>query len=189
VVFPLGTPRAALLDALPEVAGEAGVRVRSFATMTVEEVAVLTGLEPEAARRACQREWDEPFVLDTDAGGDRFARLEEAVRKRGLDLTRGGRFHHLTGPTDKGEALQMLLRLLPLDPHGRVVGLGDAANDLPMLEVTDRPIVMPGKGGEMDPALAAALPEAERAPAPGPAGWAAAVLAVLAGESLPRGAG
>jgi mannosyl-3-phosphoglycerate phosphatase len=185
-VFPLGTPRAVLLDALPEVAREAGVRVRSFAGMTVDEVAALTGLEPEAARRARQREWDEPFVVDGDNDPGHNARLEEAARKRGLRVTRGGRFHHLTGPADKGEALRTLLRLLPLDPHGRVVGLGDAANDLPMLEVVDRPILMPGKDGEIDSVLTAALPAAERAPGPGPAGWAAAVVAVLAGESLPR---
>jgi len=121
---------------------------------------------------------------DADAGTD--ARLEEAARKRGLRVTRGGRLHHLSGPGDKGEALRALLRLLPLDPHGRNVGLGDAANDLPMLEVVDRPIVMPRRDGEIDAVLAAALPGAERAPGPGPSGWAAAVVAVLAGESLPR---
>jgi mannosyl-3-phosphoglycerate phosphatase len=186
VVFALGTPRAALLDALPVVADEAGVTVRSFAAMAVEEVATLTGLDPEAARRARQREWDEPFVVDGGTDRDGNARLEEAARRRGLRVTRGGRFHHLTGPADKGEALRTLLRLLPLDPHGRVVGLGDAANDLPMLEVVDRPILMPGRDDELDPVLTAALPAAERAPGPGPAGWAAAVVAVLAGEALPR---
>jgi phosphoserine phosphatase len=66
------------------------------------------------------------------------------------------------------------------------VGLGDAANDLPMLRAVDRPIVMPRPGGALDPTLAAALPHAERARAAGPGGWAAAVLDVLAGESLPK---
>ena len=186
VVFPMGTPRATLLTVLPEVAGEAGVAVRSFAAMTVDEVAALTGLENDAATRALRREWDEPFVLEGAADADTDARLEAAARRRGLTVTRGGRLHHLSGPGDKGEALRALLRLLPLDPHGRNVGLGDAANDLSMLEVVDRPIVMPRRDGEIDAALAAALPGAERAPGPGPAGWAAAVVAVLAGESLPR---
>jgi hypothetical protein len=45
---------------------------------------------------------------------------------------------------------------------------------------------MPGKDGGIDATLAAGLPGAERAPAPGPAGWAAAILAVLADEPLPR---
>jgi mannosyl-3-phosphoglycerate phosphatase len=186
VVLPLGIPRATLLAALPEVAGEAGVAVRSFAAMTAEEVATLTGLAPEAAALALRREWDEPFVVVGDQEPGAHPDLEDAGRKRGLRVTRGGRFHHLSGPSDKGAALHALVRLLPLDPQGRDVGLGDAANDLSMLEAVDRPIVMPGKDGTIDATLAAALPGTERAPAPGPAGWAAALLAVLAGEPLAR---
>jgi mannosyl-3-phosphoglycerate phosphatase len=185
VVLPLGTPRAALLEALPDVAGEAGVTVRSFASMTADEVAALTGLKPEAAALALRREWDEPFVV-LDRGPGPHPDLQNAARRRGLRVTGGGRFHHLTGPSDKGAALRALVRLLPLDAHGWDVGLGDAANDLPMLEAVDRPIVMPGRDGTIDVTLAAALAGAERAPAPGPAGWAAAILAVLSGESLPR---
>jgi len=67
-----------------------------------------------------------------------------------------------------------------------VVGLGDAANDLPLLLAVTRPIVMPGPDGTVDPVLATCLPGVERAPAPGPAGWSAAVLAVLPGGALPR---
>ena len=103
-----------------------------------------------------------------------------------MRVTRGGRFHHLTGTSDKGLAVRMVLQLLPHEPHGRTVGLGDAANDLPMLEAVDRPIVMPRRDGTVDVALAAALPGAERAPAPGPAGWSAAILGILRGESLAR---
>jgi mannosyl-3-phosphoglycerate phosphatase len=186
LVVPLGSTRGVLLAALDEVAKEAGVAVRSFAMMTPGEVVKRTGLDPEAAARALKREWDEPFVVEPEGGRDTTLRLEEAARRRGLRVTHGGRFHHLTGTSDKGLAVRMLLKLLPDDPHGRTVGLGDAANDLPMLEAVDRPILMPRRDGTIDAALAAALPGAERAPAPGPAGWSAAILGVLAGESLPR---
>jgi len=188
VIVPLGVDRRDLVTALPEVAREAGVTVRGFAAMTADEVTALTGLGPGAASRALRREWDEPFVVE---GGDgtrpeHEERLGEAARRRGLQVTRGGRFHHLTGPVDKGEGLRALLRLLPLAPLGQTVGLGDSANDLPMLEAVDRPVVMPRENGRVEPTLSAALPGAERGPAPGPAGWAAAVLGVLAGRSLPR---
>jgi hypothetical protein len=53
-----------------------------------------------------------------------------------------------------------------------------------MLERVDRPIVIPRSSGAIDNVLAARLPQAERAPAPGPAGWNAAVLAVLGGRRL-----
>jgi hypothetical protein len=46
--------------------------------------------------------------------------------------------------------------------------------------------VMPRPDGTLDPALAECLRGKERAPAPGPSGWSAAVLAALAGEPLPR---
>ena len=186
MVVPLGCPRHELLAALPNVAGSAGVAVRPLAAMSADELTALTGLSPEAAAQAQRREWDEPFVIETEADPGTDARLEAAARRHGMRVTRGGRFHHLTGSTDKGEAVRALLRLLPLDPHGRTVGLGDAANDLPMLQAVDRPIVMPRRGGRIDATLAAALPGAERARAAGPGGWAAAVLDVLAGECLPR---
>ena len=113
--------------------------------------------------------------------------LAEAARRRGLRVTRGGRLHHLTGDTDKGRALGVLLRELTRGPREPfTIGLGDAANDLPFLHIVDRPIVIPRPDGVIDPALAAALPDAELAPYPGPAGWNLAVLAVLAGRSLPR---
>jgi mannosyl-3-phosphoglycerate phosphatase len=183
-VVPLGAPRSELVAALPAIAREAGVRVRPFAQMTAGEVSALTGLAEGEAALALRREWDEPFVVEEGPGGEaRDERLDPAARRRGLRVTRGGRLHHLTGPVDKGEAVRRLLALLPPEP-GVVLGLGDAANDLSMLQAVDRAIVVPRRDGGIDSVLAAALPEAERAPAPGPAGWNAAVLAVLEGRTV-----
>lgn len=185
-VLVLGTTRDRLLEELPAVAREAGVRVRPFAEMPVAEVAALTGLPEEEAARAMRREYDEPFLVEEPAGRDPAvdARLDRAARGRGLRVTHGGRLHHLTGPADKGEALRAIAGAARGD--GDVVGLGDAANDLPLLLAATRPIVMPRPDGTVDPVLAARLPGVERAPGPGPAGWSAAVLAVLAGGALPR---
>ncbi len=184
-VLVLGTERARLLAELPGVAREAGVRVRPFAAMSSGEVAALTGLPEDEAERALRREYDEPFLVEDRAGDAEVdARLESAARRRGLQVTRGGRFHHLGGPTDKGRALRAILRATPAD--GDVVGLGDAPNDLPLLLAATRPIVMPRLDGTLDPELVVRLPEAERAPGPGPAGWSAAVLTALSGGALPR---
>ena len=185
-VLVLGVTRDRLLEELPGVAREAGVRARSFAEMSVAEVASLTGLPEDQAVLAMRREYDEPFVVEDPPGRDPEvdARLDRAARARGLRVTRGGRLHHLTGPVDKGEALRAITRAAPAD--GDVIGLGDAANDLPLLLAVTRPIVMPRSDGTVDPALAARFPGVERAPGPGPAGWSAAVLAALSGGSLPR---
>jgi len=185
-VLVLGVTRDRLLEDLPEVAREAGVRVRSFAEMSVAEVAALTGLPEDQALLAMRREYDEPFVVEAPPGRDPAvdARLDRAARARGLQVTHGGRLHHLTGPADKGQALRAIAGAMPAD--GDVVGLGDAANDLPLLLAVTRPIVMPRPDGTVDPLLTARLRGVERAPGPGPAGWSAAVLAALSGGSLPR---
>ncbi len=185
-VLVLGTERARLLAELPGVACEAGVRVRSFAGMSAGEVAALTGLTEDQAEHALRREFDEPFLVEDRPARDARldAALDRAARRRGLQVTRGGRFHHLTGPPDKGAALGAILRGAPAD--GDVVALGDAPNDLPLFLAATRPILMPRPDGTLDRELVARFPEAERAPAPGPAGWSAAVLVALSGAALPR---
>jgi mannosyl-3-phosphoglycerate phosphatase len=184
----LGVTRDRLIAELPAVAREAGVVARPFSEMSVDEVVALTRLPPDAAALAMRREHDEPFiVLDRSArGAELDACLDRAARRRGLQVTHGGRVYHLTGPVDKGQAVRALIHGWPGGVTGEVVGIGDAANDLPLLLAVDRPIVMPRPDGSVDPALAGRLRGAERAPGPGPAGWSAAVLAALAGEPLPR---
>lgn len=185
-VLGLGVPRARLLTALPRLARDAGVDVRGFSEMTAAEVAELTGLTAAQAALALQREFDEPFAVQGASGRDPAldARLDAAARALGLRVTHGGWLHHLHGPADKGDGVRRTLRLEGESGEGSV-GLGDSASDIPLLRAVARPIAVPGADG-VDPALAAALPGAECAHAPGPAGWNAAVLAVLAGAPLPR---
>ena len=180
----LGIRRRRLTQALAEIAGETGARVRGYASLGLVELVRLTGLSPRIAALSLDRHHDEPFVLE-DPGA--LPQVAEAARRRGLRVTRGGRFHHLTGPTDKGRAVRVLIGLYAsVGRRFTIVALGDSPNDLSMLKVADRPVVVPRPGGDLDGALRVALPDAERAPAPGPAGWNAAVLAVLRGERLPR---
>lgn len=183
-VHVLGARHAELVTALAEIAAEAGAKVRGFSSLSALQIARLSGLSTEAAERARRREYDEPFVLDTPG---RLPRLVELAERRELRVTHGGRFHHLTGRGDKGLALREWLRLAAHEGRSfATVGLGDAKNDEPLLHAVDRPILVPRPGGAVDPGLAVAFPGAERAPAPGPVGWNAAVLAVLAGERLPQ---
>lgn len=178
----LGTGREALVRGLAEIAGRARARVLGFSELEARDVARLTGLDALPASRALQREYDEPFLL---AEGSEQALVREASR-RGLRITRGGRFHHLLGPVDKGRALQRLIALYAAEgSRFSVVALGDSPNDASMLRQADRPVIVPRSTGRADPALRRALPGAEVAPQPGPAGWNAAVSAILGGERLP----
>src|SRR3989442_653022 len=176
LVVPLGARRVRLVEALAEIAAEVGVSVRGFADLTVEEVGEHTGLPLEDARRAAAREYDEPFLIE--GGGSTTAAvsaLAAAAERRGLRVTWGGRFHHLTGPADKGRAVRRLLALHA--GPGSSVALGDSPNDLTMLEAVEPPVLVPRPAGKLAEGLAPGLPPAERAPRPGPRGWNEAVLA------------
>jgi mannosyl-3-phosphoglycerate phosphatase family protein len=182
-LLPLGVPRAKLIAALPEIAREAGTEARGFHTLSDAELGSLAGLTRGQTLRARRRDFDEPFVLDDLS---RIDDLRRAAERRGLTVTQGGRFFHLHGGSDKGRALHVVLGLYrDAGRMFRTAGLGDAANDLPLLRAVDRPIIIPHADGEVDAALAQALPAAERAPVPGPAGWNRAVLTVLSGGTLP----
>jgi mannosyl-3-phosphoglycerate phosphatase len=179
-----GVEHSTLRRALEEIGRETGAVVRGLSSFDPADVAFLTGLDSEAARLALTREHDEPFIVGVRS---KARALQEAAARRGLRVTRGGRFFHLTGDTDKGQAFRQLLDLL--GKPRQTLGLGDAQNDLPLLEAVDRPIVVPRGDCTVDPDLARALPDAELAPAPGPLGWNAAVMIVLAGGTLPTVSG
>jgi mannosyl-3-phosphoglycerate phosphatase len=183
-ILALGAPRATLVAALRELARDTGVRVRGFADLAPEEVQALTGLSGPAALLALQREYDEPFLVEDEHA---VATLSRAAESRGLQLSHGGRFHHLMGGSDKGLAVRTLLAAYHRAGRElRSAGLGDAETDLPLLRAVERPIVVPRRDGSIDPALACGLPGAERAESAGPEGWNGAVLALLGGRRLPR---
>jgi mannosyl-3-phosphoglycerate phosphatase len=179
----LGPPRETLRISLEQIAAEAGVRVRILSDLDADERlrrGVLAGLLGPAA---AARQHTEPFLLEAEK--DAVA-LSGAAESRGLRLARGQSFWHLCGGADKGLAVRTLLSLY--EREGRVpetIGLGAWQTDVPMLRAVDRPIVLPGPGGRVEPRLASALPRAERAWREGPVGWNDAVLSALADRPLP----
>jgi len=169
----LGEPYAKLREALARASAESACPVRGFAAMTDAEVAALTDLPLEQAALARRREFDEPFVAE-DPG--RAPALAQAIEAAGLRCTRGGRFWHILGPNDKAAAVQRLLRHWHAAGPLTAIGLGDGLNDAGFLNAVDHAVLMPS------PALAELqrlVPRGRIAPAPGPAGWAQAVLSLV----------
>jgi len=174
-----GIAYARLTETLGELARATGLRLRGFSEMSVKEVISLTGLDPDAARRAKARQYDEPFVADLSPA--EVERLEREVQRRGLALVEGGRFYHLTGRNSKGLAVGFLTRLYRIAfPRLVTVGIGDAENDVPMLQRVDIPVVIPRESTLVDPAFEGRGWAV--APAAGPTGWTQAVLAILSGK-------
>jgi mannosyl-3-phosphoglycerate phosphatase len=175
-VLELGSDILFLRERLAEAARNCQVVCRSFGAMSLEEINELTGLAKDQAFRARQREYDEPFVIES---GDP-ARLMAALQAQGLTVTKGDRFYHLTGGHGKGEAVKKLLDLYRRQ-WGEVVsvGLGNSANDLPFLSAVDRPVLVRNPDKTWDRHVLKALPAIERTDGVGPQGWREAIDKIL----------
>lgn len=182
----LGAPTDALRPVLAQIAEAVATPLRGFGAMSVEEVAERTGLPRDVAALAWQREFSEPFVAD---GAPALARLDEAARGHGLQVTQGGRFFHLIGPSDKGRAVRTVRNWMRGASDAPTLGLGDAPNDLALLRAVDTPVIVPRPDGHAHPDVLAALPHARVAPAPGPTGWNEAVLSWLTNSHRPQATG
>ncbi len=169
-----------LRAALKLLSRQLGVRLRGFGDMGRDEVARLTGLSGDDLAWAREREFDEPFTPIRPLSPRERARLEAAAGALGLRVTRGGRFFHLMGPSSKGAAASLLLSAYgrPEAPV-RSLGLGDAPNDLELLRVVERPIVVARPDGSHAPELRERLPHARFTRGIGPEGFREAVLEYL----------
>jgi mannosyl-3-phosphoglycerate phosphatase len=171
-----GTPYHELVEALNKLRQKLGWTIRGFSDMTIKEIADLTGLDHQQARLASSREFDEPFILP-DAKAD-LRILEREIRQLGLKLSTGGRFHHLHGQYDKGEAVDRLINWYRKTNSSIVtVALGDSPNDFSMLKRVQHPVLV--HSSKSNSLININIPGLRTTREPGPRGWNAAVLDLL----------
>ena len=175
-VLELGTDVDRLRVALADAARACGVTLRTFGQMDVDEIATLTGLSLDQAARALQRHYDEPFLVQS---GD-SKKMAAMLRAKKLTVTRGDRFYHLSGGHSKRDAVEALLNL-HRDQYGQVIsiGLGNSANDGPMLSAVDRPVLVRNPDGSWDCTVVEAIPDVECTIGTGPQGWREAIDGIL----------
>ncbi|MBX3236870.1 MAG: HAD-IIB family hydrolase [Nitrospiraceae bacterium] len=179
-VVEIGSPYAGLRLALKELGQTLNCRLVGFGDLSAEDIARLTGLSVSDALLSKQREYDEPFVMREP--GVPWERLCQAAAARNLRCTRGGRFYHLMGASDKGIASRVLLgcyrRLAEQEGQALVtIGIGDSLNDTPMLALVDYPILVQKPDTSYDPDVR--MSGLIQAPGVGPVGWNRSVLDVL----------
>ena len=170
----LGMPYAEIRKHFVRLREQFGAKVRGFADMTIAEIAALTGLSEAGAALARQRDFDEPFVFEGKPDED----FLHAIEVSGLRWTQG-RIFHIMGNHDKGRAVNILMSLYR-QQYGDIasIALGDSLNDLPMLAVVDRPVLIRHADGDFDTRIA--MPHLLKTRLPGPAGWNEAVQKLLA---------
>ncbi|MGK7755374.1 MULTISPECIES: HAD-IIB family hydrolase [unclassified Roseovarius] len=151
-----------------------------FGDMTPQDIADHTDLSPEAAAHAQARQFSEPGLW-TGADADRDA-FVAAAQDAGLTLQQGGRFLTLSfGGTKADRMAEVVDRYRP----ARTVALGDAPNDVAMLERADICVVVANSASPGVPPLAGeddAVSTSRRilrTTAEGPTGWAEAVNAIM----------
>jgi mannosyl-3-phosphoglycerate phosphatase len=173
----MGTPYNQLVKSLKEIGKELGLKLRGFSDMNLEEISGLTGLDQDLSSLAAIREFDEPFiVIDQDDIDSEI--ISVAAKKRGLQISRGGRFYHIHGGSDKGDAVKKIISWYRQSQEEVfTVALGDSQNDFSMFEQVDQPVLIPSQqdfsGTIKD------IPGIIITHDPGPEGWNTAVKGIL----------
>lgn len=153
---------------------------RGFSEMDADAVAAATGLPPDAAARARDRAFTEPGLWTGTAAGR--AAFVEALKEQGIAAREGGRFLTLGFGQTKAERMHQIADEMGCD---RILALGDAPNDVEMLQAADRAAIVANPHRAPLPALdGETTGRILRTDLPGPAGWSRAVERILSEEGV-----
>lgn len=164
-----------LLNTLPE---EYQGCYTTFQQAGVEGIMKMTGLVPDKAERASQRNYGEPVLWHGTA--EKKAAFINRLEALGASVLQGGRFMHVSGHCDKGRALQWLTRQYQADEPDSAfttVAAGDSQNDVAMLEAADIALIIRSPVNEMP--VIDRHQHCFRSSAYGPKGWVEGINNVL----------
>ncbi|WP_226622570.1 HAD-IIB family hydrolase [Alloyangia pacifica] len=162
--------RAALAE-LPEHARY----FKGFGDMDAAEVARVTGLPPENAALARKRRFTEPGLWS--GSEDEQDAFLAALAQKGIHARKGGRFLTLSFGGTKAQQMASILTDLGCDTS---IALGDAPNDIEMIESATRGVIIRNDHGNGIPPLPGEQTgRIRRTALPGPDGWNAAILDLL----------
>ncbi|MEJ2749194.1 MAG: HAD hydrolase family protein [Anaerolineae bacterium] len=175
-IIELGLPAAQIRQIFLQVRQETGLTLQSFTDLTVAEVSRITGLDEAAAQNAQTRDYSETIVTPLTAVIRQ--QLQTAFAAHDLALISGGKFHTLTSMrSDKGTAVTILTTLFRRQLGLIVtVGLGDSANDRPLLAAVERPYLVQKPNGRWQKMNDLAI---TKVPGIGPDGWQQVISKLL----------
>jgi mannosyl-3-phosphoglycerate phosphatase len=175
-LWPISASYEYLQKSLSEIRDVLGYRLKGFSEMTITEISGLTGLDHESSRMAALREFDEPFIVQEDHFD--IEALRDAAKNKGLMISQGGRFFHLHGKFNKGDAVKKIISWY-CESSAQVfsVALGDSPNDFSMLEQVDQPVLIRSSLQFKD--IEDRIPGIIITPETGPQGWNSTVINIL----------
>ncbi|MBX2842712.1 MAG: mannosyl-3-phosphoglycerate phosphatase [Flammeovirgaceae bacterium] len=118
-----------------------------YADLTLEEISSIIKLPDEAAKRAATRDYTET-IIKGDVSSSAFEAFKEELLNNNLVCVSGGKYHTVMGKqSDKGKAVEKLASLYQ-QAFGEIttIGLGDSANDQPLLRTVDKAFLVQKPG-------------------------------------------
>ena len=163
-----------MLDRLP---ASLRAQYQGFGDWSAQKVSALTGLPLAEAENARKRRFSEPGLW---LGGEEDkASFVEAVTTMGLTVQQGGRFLTLSFGGNKAERMmEITARHAKAGKKPFVMALGDAPNDLAMIEQADLGVIIPNPAHSgIPPCKGETTGRIIRAEAAGPEGWNQVIMA------------
>ncbi|NDV92894.1 HAD-IIB family hydrolase [Alteromonas sp. 345S023] len=153
---------------LEKIANDFVGEFTQFSKMSLQDIQDATGLDESSAALAAKRQFGEPVLWKGDENKKRD--FIKAIRDRGAYPLEGGRFIHVSGNCDKGQALQWLAKEYQkqTETDVRTFALGDGNNDVAMLEAADVAIRILSP---VNPPPEIQKEEVYTSTLPGPRGW------------------
>jgi mannosyl-3-phosphoglycerate phosphatase len=168
-----------LQETLNQIHGPLRQHYQGFADWSADEISSRTSLPLADAANAKIRLFSEPGLwLGSDKERDEFL---SAARAAGLTAQQGGRFLTLSFGGNKAQRMMEIVKRHS-DPGkpAFVVALGDAQNDVAMIEQADLGVIIPNPAHQGLPQLdGEATGEIIRAASAGPAGWNEVIMSLL----------
>jgi mannosyl-3-phosphoglycerate phosphatase len=131
-------PREHWLTLIETLKGQFAGEFTHFSNMSNKEIIASTGLSAKQAILANTRQYGEPILwLGNNITKNKFVK---AIEKLGVTPLQGGRFLHVSGKCDKGQALVWLTQQFQINRGTQrctTIALGDGQNDAAMLETAD----------------------------------------------------
>ena len=134
---PDDTQYKAIRTALESLPSALRTLFRGFGDVTTAEIVAMTGLSNESARLAQERSFSEPGLW---SGSDQQrAEFLARLATQGISAQQGGRFLTLSYGANKVDQMRAITKA----HHPRhTVALGDAPNDIAMLEAADTAVIV-----------------------------------------------